>query len=109
MLCGNTVLQREDDQERSGQQLDGAQEDPARTRRQQRRPPREAPAQAVFRLRRGKKAEIVRLLADLRREREQGGGGEAEEDEVNPAGVLLRADEGGPVAQRRRVAEADID
>src|SRR4051812_44018543 len=109
MLRGNTVLQGENDQERPGQQLDGAQEDPARPRRQQRRPPREAPAQSVFRLRRGQEAEIVRLLSDRGGEGGRGGGGGAEEDEVEPAGILLRTNETGPVAQRRRVAEANID
>src|SRR3954467_5801864 len=99
MLRGDAVLQGEHDQERPRQQLDGADEDPSRSGRQQRRPPGKPPAEPGFGWRGGEEAKVVRLRADLRREREEGGGGQAEQNEIESTGVLLRTDEACPIAQ----------
>ena len=84
MLGGHAMAERKEGQERSGQQLERAEDDPARTGAQQRDPPRRPRGAAVAR----QKAQEVDLLADLRHQREHHRGGGAEQQEIEMAGGI---------------------
>ena len=74
---------------------------------QQCQPPGEALLQALAALR--QEPQIVRLFADLRHEREQGGGGDPEQQQVEAAGrIAVPAGEAGPVVDRLLIAEGDV-
>jgi hypothetical protein len=82
VLGRNAVGQCEIGEERAGQQLDRADNDPARARAQQRHPPARTRAAAVAR----QEAQEVDLFADLRDQREYDRSGRAKQQEIEMTG-----------------------
>src|SRR5882724_12536191 len=94
------MAQREVSEERSGQQLERAENDPARPRAEQRNPPGRLRGSPVAR----KKAQEVDLLADLRHQREYHRGGGSEQQQVEmTSGVAVLAGKFSPLRERIRI------
>ena len=98
------MAQREEGQERSGQQLERAENDPAGTGAQQRDPPRGLRGSPVAR----QEAQEVDLLADLRHQREHHRGRGAEQQQIEMAGgVAVLAGEFRPLREGVRIGAGD--
>ena len=98
------MAEREEGQERSGQQLQRAEHDPAGSGAQQRDPPRRLRGPPVAR----QEAQEVDLLADLRHQREHDRGGGAEQQQIEMARrVAVLAGKFGPVRKGVRIGIGD--
>ncbi len=108
---GHALREREIGEEGAGQHLDAAGDDPARPGGQQRHPPQHVARRlAAARRAARQEAQEVHLLADLRHQREDHGGGGAEHHEVE--GAVRRAEAagiGGPAGERVLVHREDED
>ncbi len=106
ILDRHAGAEREHGEERAGQDLEGAEDDPAGPGGDQRRPPGKPAALALAR----QEAEEVDLLADLRDQREDDRRRGAEQQQVEGAvrrAVLARV--AGPVLDREHALRADED
>ena len=81
VLAGDAMAQREEGEERAGQQFQRAKDDPAGAGAEQRDPPRRPRGAPVAR----QESQEVDLLADLRHQREHHRGGGAEQQEIEMA------------------------
>ena len=98
------MAEREEGEERSGQQFERAENDPAGTGAEQRDPPRRPRRAPVAR----QKAQEVDLFADLRHQRKHHRGGGAEQQQIEmAAGVAMLAGELAPFRERMRVGVGD--
>src|SRR5277367_6350641 len=104
MLFADTMVEREESQERSRQKLQCTKNDPAGAGTEQRNPPRLLRGAPVAR----KETQKIDLLADLRHQRENHGGRSAEQQKVEMAGrVAVFAGEFSPLRKGMRIGISD--